>query len=63
MSDESRGRATTAQILAPAETYVRVCSLCGRNDRFTPFTGKRHYYLGERCTGTLVRIRYRKVAS
>lgn len=46
--------------LGPESVTVKVCPVCGRNDRYTPFTGKSHFAKGERCPGQPVAVTYNR---
>jgi hypothetical protein len=42
----------------PLTITLKWCPKCGRDDRVQPFTGKGHYYGGQRCPGTPVMQTY-----
>lgn len=42
----------------PKAIAMRWCPECGRDDRFTPFTGKSHFMRGERCPGQPIVVKY-----
>ena len=46
----------------PASISIRFCPVCGRDDRFQPFTGKSHFAMGDRCSGTPVDVLYSRSA-
>jgi hypothetical protein len=37
---------------------VSFCPVCGRDDRYKPFTGKSHFSRCEKCKGELVKLVY-----
>lgn len=43
----------------PETVTLLICPVCGRDDRFRPFTGKRHFNGGEPCEGQPIRWTYR----
>ena len=42
----------------PEETSFLWCPLCGRDDRYKPFTGGQHYIRGKKCGGIPVKVTY-----
>jgi hypothetical protein len=42
----------------PEHISILFCPVCGRNDQFTPFTGKRHGFGGKWCPGEPVEVQY-----
>lgn len=42
----------------PVTLTMRWCPVCGRDDRFKPFTGKSHFTRGDRCLGKPVVLTY-----
>lgn len=35
----------------PRRIELKFCPVCGRHDRFSPFTGASHYTSGKKCPG------------
>lgn len=46
-------------VKAPQTIKLLVCPICGRHDRYTPFTGRSHFKTGGKCSGTPEEIVYR----
>lgn len=42
----------------PEKLTLLYCPVCGRDDRYQPFTGKRHFAAGIRCNGVLRKLTY-----
>lgn len=47
----------------PSSVTIRFCPICGRNDRYVPFTGKAHFSGGAKCPGAVIAITYETRAS
>lgn len=47
-----------ADHIPPQTTRLKWCSVCGRNDRFAPFTGRSHFSKGDRCAGQPETVTY-----
>lgn len=45
----------------PNDVSILFCPVCGRDDRYTPFTGKGHFNGGVRCPGTPETVWYERM--